>query len=345
MQTLAHCDVCFYTNSSDCYDVFQKLYPLATVYQTLPDEGTFDRVLFISDEYSFTSHQLVNELACSLALLSEEGEGRFLLPTTFMYLSDSLVQHSVHFMLEQNRLRTIVEWLGLGVYEFVMGSEKDSPSKVQLCLRQFELLDETEEKNQFEEIDEAWVDTALIPLPHTVLAEMDCFSLFSYALILRGIEHQNWLGQRALSEESTLVTDLNQAGWKSLQLHGLHVLYITKGAQGFKLTSLVSTNEEIVGGICFASLEAGQAWLAYWHSSFGQTCMEALNTYTSTVKGLYQLMSASRRIVEEAPVEVERAEMLQASLRKYQQQIDRAQKEWNASIEEIAKTVIPHFKI
>lgn len=339
-----------YTSSETCYNLFKQLYPLAPVIDEWPEDVIFDHIVAASTGLFRAPVEIMQELANRVGNITELGTAHYFIPISAIQDQVGMNRMAVQYMLLQPRLEAIREWAPLGTYEFVYTNR--SVKKVALEIR--------------EVMGDTWRSTPFIALPHEVLASMDTFSMVQYALSLCGIESAMKAQLPTLGEDGFTSKDPKvplyvqkvfnafEATRLELERQGTEVQLKLVDHEGRKAGETLDEDsyaelmeqskvaEEDTAYWMFTNPEAAYIWYTYFRSLQGEQVLTKLAQMVLTPEALLQLMGSVRRqIIKEEPL-AELATRFEKARAARKAALAKADADWQAEIEAIAKEIVPN---
>ena len=310
----------------------------------------FDHIVAASTGLFRAPVEIMQELANRVGNITELGTAHYFIPISAIQDQVGMNRMAVQYMLLQPRLEAIREWAPLGTYEFVYTNR--SVKKVALEIR--------------EVMGDTWRSTPFIALPHEVLASMDTFSMVQYALSLCGIEPAMKAQLPTLGEDGFTSKDPKvplyvqkvfnafEATRLELERQGTEVQLKLVDHEGRKAGETLDEDsyaelmeqskvaEEDTAYWMFTNPEAAYIWYTYFRSLQGEQVLTKLAQMVLTPEALLQLMGSVRRqIIKEEPL-AELATRFEKARAARKAALAKADADWQAEIEAIAKEIVPN---
>lgn len=336
----------FYTSSQDCYDLFRKIYPLAPVIAEWPEDVIFDHIVSAGVGVHTPAVTMMEMIATRVGNITEQGTAHFFVPVTAIWDQVNMNRVAVQYMLLQNTLSAVYEWAPLGAYQFVYGNV--TIKKVELGIREI--------------IGNEYRSTDFIPLPHTVLASMETFSIAQYAMSLCAVEplmnsQYNPLGEDGYTNSDhrlpTSVRDVYYYAPKQVievEMDGTAVALHLKEQKGIDPSQLDDSNMryELMEAAehhkqnywSFQTKAAAYIWYTYFRTERGALILKTLAQMVVSTPALLQLMGSCRRL----PVDFEQldsfVERFEVPYEEYIENLNKVEQTWKQALVELGKEVI-----
>lgn len=336
----------FYTSSQDCYELFRKVYPLAPVIQDWPEDVIFDHIVSAGIGVHTPAVTMMEMIASRVGNVTEAGTAHFFIPVTAIWDQVNMNRVAVQYMLLQNTLSAVYEWAPLGAYQFVYGNM--TIKKVELGIREI--------------IGETYRTTEFIPLPHTVLASMETFSIAQYAMSLCAVEplmnsQYNSLGEDGYTNYDyrlpTSIRDVYYYAPKQIitvEMDGTDVTLRLEEQVGIDADLLDNeqTRYELMEAAehrkidywSFQTKAAAYIWYTYFNTERGALILKTLAQMVVSTPALLQLMGSCRRL----PVNFENldsfVERFELPYKTYKTTLDQAEQAWKDELLQLGKEVI-----
>lgn len=323
VSTLGLDHVVLHTASPLAYEVFSKLYPHVTIYNSWPEDQTFERMVVAAAGVFQACDDIVEDVANGLSCLDSYGSAHLFLPMTMVQAQFGLNNMVLQFLLAQDRMEAIREWAPLQVIEFQLG--RTPVKKTRIAIREIE--------------GDGYRETPFIQLPHGVFADMPVFSPVNYALSLHSILLPGGKQSPSLGQDGIYAWDGRLPAPVRVGLQTEETYYLSFTRRLVKQVLENTDGEEVTGGrpsfVVEVRISQGKAqgdtywmlpdkelaymWYAYFSTGSGQVIASKLASMAVTDVGFGQLLGSCRRAVLSQEQETDLVTSLASHLANYEQ--------------------------
>ncbi len=327
LQSFKDKKVVLYTASPVCYSMLSRLYPEAQIIDHWPNKSYFDHIVTATVGMFQSTEDIVEEVANGLNNLVTEGTAKLFLPATMVQAQVGMNKMALQFLLNQDRIEMIREWVPLGAYEFVYNAYPIKKTRIALK----EIIGDTVKETPF------------IQLPHGVFADMPVFSVLNYALSLRSILLPGGQTDPTLGQDGIYCMDSRVPSHVKANLEevGAYYLSFTSG-ESDSINCSLSTTAPVDGVYwIFPDEELAMLWYTYFSSTIGQKIMGNIKALVNTFESLGYMLSSCRRSVLSIEREETLVQAVTTSRNAYAAVLEEAEATWQSTVDELATEVIP----